>query len=159
MTLQFAAAPDSVAATADNGRVAVVVPADGTAYRVAAPTRDGSTDVGIPTDPSATRTITASTRDGSVTILPAAAEPSSVRRVRAFVRAPPAQTLGCPERRCAASQRSGRAAPAVGGRDGDADRAVDRRVLDVVQRLLGLAALGDDPADARPPRTRRRRPS
>jgi hypothetical protein len=71
LTLEFAAAPTTVVATADNGRVTVVVPNDGTAYRVETETDNGSENVSVPTDGASTRTITARTDNGSVTIRPA----------------------------------------------------------------------------------------
>lgn len=65
--LEFAAAPMTVVATSNNGRVEVVVPPDGTAYRVDARTDSGSETIDVPTDPTSTRTITLRTDNGSVT--------------------------------------------------------------------------------------------
>jgi Putative adhesin len=65
--LEFVAAPMTVVATSNNGRVEVVVPADGTAYRVDARTDSGSENIDVPTDPRSSRTITLGTDNGSVT--------------------------------------------------------------------------------------------
>ena len=72
MTLEFAAAPTTVVATADNGRVKVVVPTDGTAYRVDDGHRQRLRGRPVPTDDASTRTITARTDNGSITVRPAA---------------------------------------------------------------------------------------
>ena len=71
LTLEFAAAPTNVVATADNGRITVVVPNDGTEYRVETATDNGSQDVTVPRDDASRRTITARTDNGSITIRPA----------------------------------------------------------------------------------------
>ncbi len=71
LTLEFAVAPTNVVATADNGRITVVVPNDDTAYRVETETDSGSENVSVPTDGASTRTITARTDNGSITIRPA----------------------------------------------------------------------------------------
>ena len=71
LTLEFAAAPTSVVATTDNGRVTVVVPDDGTEYRVQTATDNGSDEVTVPRDDASPRTITARTDNGSITIRPA----------------------------------------------------------------------------------------
>jgi hypothetical protein len=65
--LQFAAAPMSVVATSDNGRVEVVVPDDGTAYRVDLVTDNGAETIAVPLDSSSERTITVRTTNGSAT--------------------------------------------------------------------------------------------
>ena len=65
--LEFAAAPTAVVATSDNGRVEVVVPDDGTAYRVDLRSDNGSETIEVPTDPSSTRSLTAQ-RQRSVTV-------------------------------------------------------------------------------------------
>jgi hypothetical protein len=70
-TLEFAAAPTTVVSTADNGRITVVVPDDGTEYRVETATDNGSQDVTVPRNDASTRTITARTDNGSITIRPA----------------------------------------------------------------------------------------
>ena len=54
-------------ATSDNGRVEVVVPDDGTAYRVDLRSDNGSETIEVPTDPASTRSITVRTDNGSVT--------------------------------------------------------------------------------------------
>jgi Toastrack DUF4097 len=68
LSLEFAAAPTTVVATADNGRIDLVVPADRTAYRVAAATDNGSKDITVPEDPASDRTITARADNGSISI-------------------------------------------------------------------------------------------
>lgn len=65
--LDFAVAPTTVVATSSNGRVEVVVPNDGTAYRVDARTDNGSETVDVPTDPNSDRSITVRSDNGSVT--------------------------------------------------------------------------------------------
>jgi hypothetical protein len=65
--LDFAAAPTTVVATSNNGRVEVVVPNDGTTYRVDADTDHGSETIDVPTDPASGRSITVRTDNGSVT--------------------------------------------------------------------------------------------
>jgi len=64
--LEFATAPTTVVATSDNGRVDVVVPDDGSAYRVDVDSDNGDETIGVPIDPSSKRTITARTDNGSV---------------------------------------------------------------------------------------------
>lgn len=68
VSLTFAEPPQSVIATSDNGRVEVVVPDTTDTYLVEAQTDNGSTDVGIRTDPDSDRTIHAATDNGSVTV-------------------------------------------------------------------------------------------
>lgn len=65
--LEFAAAPTTVVATSNNGRVEVVVPNDGTAYRVDVRSNNGSENVDVPTDPTSGRSITLRTNNGSAT--------------------------------------------------------------------------------------------
>jgi DUF4097 and DUF4098 domain-containing protein YvlB len=65
--LEFAVAPTTVVATGDNGRIEVVVPNDGTAYRVNVQSDNGSETVEVPTDPSSARTITIRTDNGAAT--------------------------------------------------------------------------------------------
>jgi hypothetical protein len=65
--LEFVVAPSTVLATSNNGSVEVVVPADGTAYRVDAATDNGREVVDVPTDPASERSITVRTDHGSVT--------------------------------------------------------------------------------------------
>jgi DUF4097 and DUF4098 domain-containing protein YvlB len=67
-SLIFAEAPDFVTATSNNGGIAIVVPDDGDPYRVDARTDNGSTDVGITTDPTSDRSITVHTDNGSATV-------------------------------------------------------------------------------------------
>ena len=71
LTLEFAAPPTTVVATADNGRITVVVPNDDTAYRVETDTDNGSENVTVNEDDASTRTVTARTDNGSITIRPA----------------------------------------------------------------------------------------
>lgn len=68
MSLAFAEAPEFVTATSDNGHVELVVPDDGAGYRVDARTDNGSTDVGVATDPTSDRSLTVHTDNGSVTV-------------------------------------------------------------------------------------------
>ena len=56
--------PSTVDATTRNGRVEVVVPETPDAYRVDLDTRHGDTEIGVRTDPTSSRTITASTSNG-----------------------------------------------------------------------------------------------
>lgn len=68
LTLTFAQPPDAITATADNGRVEVVLPDTEDTYRVRADTDEGSTDVGIRTDPASNRTIDIDSDNGDVTV-------------------------------------------------------------------------------------------
>jgi len=68
--LAFADPPRSVRATSRDGSVQLTLPDDRTAYHVTVSTSDGSSDVTVPTDPTAPRRITASTSDGDVDIAP-----------------------------------------------------------------------------------------
>lgn len=65
--LEFDAAPTTVVGTSDNGRVEVVVPNDGTAYRVDLSSDNGAENIDVPTDPASERTITLRSDNGSVT--------------------------------------------------------------------------------------------
>jgi hypothetical protein len=67
--LEFATAPTTVVATGNNGRVEVVVPPDGTAYRVDVRTDNGSEDISVPTDPTSERSITVRTDNGSASVV------------------------------------------------------------------------------------------
>lgn len=67
VTLTFAAAPQTVVATTENGAVEVVVPADGTAYRLDVDTDDGETIEDVPIDSSSARSITLRTDSGRAT--------------------------------------------------------------------------------------------
>ncbi|MET0147322.1 MAG: hypothetical protein ABW328_21440 [Ilumatobacteraceae bacterium] len=72
VTLEFSAAPTTVVATTDNGSVEVVVPADGTTYRLSLETGNGSRIAEVPDDPASDRSITLRTDNGSVTARTAA---------------------------------------------------------------------------------------
>ena len=65
--LDFDEAPTTVIATTENGRVEVVVPDDGTAYRTDVQTDNGSATTGVPVDSSSERAITIRTENGSAT--------------------------------------------------------------------------------------------
>ena len=67
--LEFVDPPSDVEARSTNGRIVVRVPDDGEAYRVDARTTNGDVDSGtVPTEPSARRSITAATTNGTVTV-------------------------------------------------------------------------------------------
>jgi hypothetical protein len=66
--LAFATDPRSVDAHSSEGHVDVVVPHDGTAYRVDATASQGSTHVQVPTDPGSALRIRAHASEGSVTV-------------------------------------------------------------------------------------------
>lgn len=67
--LDFTSAPTTVEAVSTNGAVTVRVPTTGVAYYVDARTTNGNVDTAtVPSDRTATRTITAETTNGSVTI-------------------------------------------------------------------------------------------
>jgi len=66
--LGFSNAPDRIAATSSNGRVAILLPAHAPPYSVSATTSLGSVDTTIRTDPGADRTINAATSNGRITI-------------------------------------------------------------------------------------------
>jgi DUF4097 and DUF4098 domain-containing protein YvlB len=66
--LAFAAAPQQVDATSSAGDIAVLLPHAGMSYRVGARSSGGSTDVRVPTDPAATRTIQAVSSAGDITV-------------------------------------------------------------------------------------------
>jgi hypothetical protein len=68
VSLAFAAAPDDVEATTDNGSVEVVVPDDATTYLVDIDSQHGSTDIGVRTDPDSERLIRGRTQNGNVTV-------------------------------------------------------------------------------------------
>jgi hypothetical protein len=65
--LEFEVAPMTVVATSDNGRVEVVVPDDGAAYRVDLAAGNGSETIAVPLDSSSERTITVRSGNGSAT--------------------------------------------------------------------------------------------
>jgi hypothetical protein len=67
--MTFLTAPTTVVASTSNGSAEVLVPRDGTAYRVDATTSNGANEVTVPTDPQADRTIDAHTSNGAVRVL------------------------------------------------------------------------------------------
>jgi hypothetical protein len=67
--LGFTIAPTTVVASTSNGSAEVLVPRDGTAYRVDATTSNGANQVTVPTDSLADRTIDAHTSNGAVRVL------------------------------------------------------------------------------------------
>jgi Putative adhesin len=67
--LGFTIAPTTVVASTSNGSVEVLVPRDGTTYRVDATTSNGANEVTVPTDPRTDRTIDAHTSNGAVRVL------------------------------------------------------------------------------------------
>lgn len=67
--LDFTAAPWDVTATSVNGAITVRVPDDGSSYAVSATTVLGKVDTGkVRTDPDASRTVSAETVNGSITV-------------------------------------------------------------------------------------------
>lgn len=68
VTLVFAATPDDVTVTTDNGAVEVRFPDDGDAHDVSTRTDNGSVDVGVRTDPTSDRSISVETDNGSIEI-------------------------------------------------------------------------------------------
>ncbi|MGN6742361.1 MAG: DUF4097 family beta strand repeat-containing protein [Amnibacterium sp.] len=66
--LEFSSPPRSVHATSTNGAVTVRVPADGTTYAVQASTVNGGIGGDVTNDPSSSRSITASTVNGRITV-------------------------------------------------------------------------------------------
>ena len=68
VTIRLADAPDSVRAVSEDDNVNVVVPDIDDGYRIDVIREDGSTEIGVRTDPNAVRTIEARTEDGNVTI-------------------------------------------------------------------------------------------
>ncbi|MET4638089.1 DUF4097 family beta strand repeat-containing protein [Mycetocola sp. 2940] len=67
--LSFAEAPDEVTANSTNGAIHIEVPDDGTEYFIDANTTNGRVDTeDVPGDRRATRTITAGTTNGGITI-------------------------------------------------------------------------------------------
>ena len=68
--LTFAAPPEQVSARSDNGSIVVRVPEVGGAYDVDVESDNGSTEIGVATDPSSPRVIDASSDNGSVRVLP-----------------------------------------------------------------------------------------
>jgi DUF4097 and DUF4098 domain-containing protein YvlB len=68
LELTFVDPPTRVTATTSTGSVEVVLPDDGTRYRVDARTSVGSREVQVPSDPGSDRTIDARTSVGSVEV-------------------------------------------------------------------------------------------
>ena len=68
--LSFSRAPQRVVATSSAGAVLVVVPRDGTSYRVDASSDAGTAKVDVPTNPSAGRHITATSSADDVSVRP-----------------------------------------------------------------------------------------
>ena len=66
VSLDFAAPPIAVTVSTADGGVDVLVPRDGTIYRVTVSTADGGTDVGVPSAPDAARSITVHTANGGI---------------------------------------------------------------------------------------------
>ena len=66
--LEFSEPPTGVEARSSNGRVDVVLPTTTDAYRVDLDTNNGSTDVGVRTDPTSRRSIVGRTNNGDVTV-------------------------------------------------------------------------------------------
>lgn len=66
--LTFAVTPDQVTASTDNGAIEIRFPDDGAAHEVSTSTDNGSVDVGVRTDPTSDRTITAESDNGSIVI-------------------------------------------------------------------------------------------
>jgi len=67
--LEFRAAPQAVDATSSAGDITVLLPRAGVSYRVNARTSGGATDVRVPTDPAAARTIQADSSAGDVHVV------------------------------------------------------------------------------------------
>ncbi len=68
VAVRLAEAPDSVRALSEHGNVNVVVPDVDGGYRVDVSSDQGSTDIGVRTDPNAARTIEARSGHGNVTV-------------------------------------------------------------------------------------------
>lgn len=68
IVIDWAVAPKAVVTTTGNGGVRLTVPSGSGPYRVDARTGNGSKDISVRTDPSASSTITAHTGDGGVNI-------------------------------------------------------------------------------------------
>ncbi len=66
--LEFSEPPVRVEARSSNGRVDVVLPTTSDAYRVDLDTNNGSTDVGVRTDPTSGRSIVGRTNNGDVIV-------------------------------------------------------------------------------------------
>ncbi|MGZ0148231.1 DUF4097 family beta strand repeat-containing protein [Kribbella sp. WER1] len=68
MTLDFAAVPQSIEAKASSGDVSIELPPGDTAYKLDTETSSGDRAANVKSDPNATRTITARTSSGDVSI-------------------------------------------------------------------------------------------
>ncbi len=68
VSLSFATPPEAVTATTDNGSVEVVVPDDGTAYRLDVETDNGERIEDAPIDSSSGRSITVRTANGDASV-------------------------------------------------------------------------------------------
>jgi len=66
--LGFSNHPHRVNARSSNGSITVTLPGDAPPYAVSTSTSNGSTTTGVRTDPSAERSIVASTANGSITV-------------------------------------------------------------------------------------------
>lgn len=71
VTLALLTPPQSVRARTSAGDLRVIVPPDGTAYRISARTAVGDRRIKLPSDPNGTRTIDASTSLGDLTLITA----------------------------------------------------------------------------------------
>ena len=69
-SVDFAAPPERVTATAGSGAVTIRLPAGDGPYRVSAHSGSGEEDVQVPTDPAASRHIDVSSSSGDVAVLP-----------------------------------------------------------------------------------------
>lgn len=66
--LDFASEPDRVDVSTEDGSITIVVPDDATPYNISTTIDDGSVSINVNDDPSADRSITTRTEDGSVSI-------------------------------------------------------------------------------------------
>ena len=68
VSLGFAAAPQTVTASSENGSVSVLLPHGRESYLVTASTDNGSRSVSVPIDSASNRHIVANSEDGDVTV-------------------------------------------------------------------------------------------
>ncbi|GAA3120746.1 hypothetical protein JOF29_006550 [Kribbella aluminosa] len=68
LALEFAAVPQSIDAKASSGDVSIAIPPGDTTYKLATDTSSGDRSANVKSDPNATRTITARTSSGDVSI-------------------------------------------------------------------------------------------
>lgn len=68
VSLSFDVAPSTVRVSTADGGVDVLVPHDGTVYRVTTSTADGGTDIRVPNAPDGTHAITVHTADGGIRV-------------------------------------------------------------------------------------------